>query len=211
MIDDLDCIEATIDDRFGPDEAQIRKDYGAPPMTNPTPNTTVTPERLAELRGYCNHFEHVTVESRVVTDLITALEAERAKVQRLERKHQIKSEYCEKYHAYCPDCRDKLEPDHCMRCENQKLKAENERLRDALQDYLYWSGPPREKIGSPKAYQCGGIGHCREVHYSPGVKKGSPDLGPYLESRKKAELALQNKSPDSEAVSDNEQALDKEA
>lgn len=63
-----------------------------------------------------------------------------AENERLKRQLEIKTAYCERNHAFCPDCRDKLKPDSCLRCQYQKLQAENDLLKRKVADKNHAAG-----------------------------------------------------------------------
>jgi hypothetical protein len=46
----------------------------------------------------------------------------KAENQRLRKMNELKGGYCERKHAFCSDCHDKLPDNHCWRCENQRLR-----------------------------------------------------------------------------------------
>jgi len=56
---------------------------------------------------------------------IAELEAEN---KRLKKRLELQSSYCDRKHAFCPDCRDKLPDNFCWRCEAQKLQKVAESL-----------------------------------------------------------------------------------
>ena len=61
--------------------------------------------------------------------VIAALEKENA---RLKKAIELKSNYCDRKHAFCPDCRDKLPDNFCWRCEAQRLESNNAALKAEL-------------------------------------------------------------------------------
>ena len=58
-------------------------------------------------------------------------EAERDKTKRIVEIERSSS------HAFCPDCRDKVKTEPCLRCQLQKAEAERDRLREALVGLLH--------------------------------------------------------------------------
>lgn len=48
---------------------------------------------------------------------------------------ELQKAHCERHHAFCMDCRDKLEPGVCLRCENQKLQVRIEQLENQLKHF----------------------------------------------------------------------------
>lgn len=80
--------------------------------------------------GCLNHATHPCEKcgriAGITTDpkyRIAELEAE---IKRLKKRLELQSSYCDRKHAFCPDCRDKLPDDFCWRCKVQKLKKELE-------------------------------------------------------------------------------------
>ena len=48
--------------------------------------------------------------------------------KREAEKARLKAQYCEKHHAFCPDCRDKLGEGICWRCRAQEAERKLRRL-----------------------------------------------------------------------------------
>lgn len=106
-----------------------------------------------------NVIEGMADKLREIEALLVRADAENEALQkenaRLKKIIEMKSDYCERKHAFCPDCRDKLPDNFCWRCEAQRLESNNAALKAELAELRetvnrYYEPQCNCKNGSPQ-------------------------------------------------------------
>jgi len=68
----------------------------------------------------------ITIQQKVeqIGHAEKAIDATQAELTKQRKINDLRTNHCERKHAFCPDCRDKLPDNFCWRCEVQRLKAQ---------------------------------------------------------------------------------------